>query len=122
MANVGESKRLNCGRLGLGQCFRFGMQPIRDGWLFATMSGPGVLIVCQLGSANLIRSLLNYVRLPVKTLSLGGLFLASTIIIAGLAAWILSDFSDALAAAEMIVSSTAMDTVASNSLQAVGVL
>ena len=73
----------------------------------------------------MIRSLLNYVRLPVKTLSLGGLFLASTIIIAGLVAWILSDFSDALAGAETIVSSTAMamDTVASNSLQAVdGVL
>ena len=85
-------------------------------------SGPGVVIIGQLGSANLIRSLLNYVRLPVKTLSLGGLFLASTGIIAGLVAWILSDFSDALAAAEMIVSSTAMDTVASNSLQAVGVL
>jgi len=38
-----------------------------------------------------IRSLLNYVRLPVKTLSIGGLVLASTIIIAGLVAWTLSD-------------------------------
>src|SRR5262249_35981515 len=76
-------------------------------------------------SANLIRSLLNYVRLPVETLSLGGIVLASTIIVTGLVAWTLSDFSDALAGAETIVSSTAMamDTVASNSLQAVdGVL
>jgi len=73
----------------------------------------------------MIRSLLNYVRPSIKTLSLGALVLASTIIIAGLVAWILSDFSDALASAERIVSSTAMamDTVASNSLQAVdGVL
>src|SRR5215813_2669434 len=88
-------------------------------------SGPGVLIIGQLGSANLIRSLLNYVRLPVETLSLGGIVLASTIVIAGLVAWILSDFSDALATGKTIVSSTAMamDTVASNSLQAVdGVL
>src|SRR5215510_5174601 len=88
-------------------------------------SVPGVLIIGQLGSANLIRSLLNYVRLSIKTLSIGGLLLASIIIIAGLVAWTLSDFSDALAGAETIVSSTAMamDTVASNSLQAVdGVL
>jgi len=73
----------------------------------------------------MMRTLLNYVRLPVNTLSLGALVLASAIIIAGLVAWILSDFSDALASAETIVSSTAtaMDTVASNSLQAVdGVL
>jgi len=72
-----------------------------------------------------IRSLLNYVRLSVETLSIGGLVLASTIIIAGLVAWTLSDFSDARASAETIVSSTAMamDTLASNSLQAVdGVL
>ena len=67
----------------------------------------------------MIRSLLNYVRIPVETLSIGGLVLASIV------AWTLSDFSDALAGAETIVSSTAMamDTVASNSLQAVdGVL
>jgi two-component sensor histidine kinase len=73
----------------------------------------------------LIRSLLNYVRLPIKTLSISGLVLASTIIIAGLAAWTLSDFSDVLAGAETIVSSTAiaMDSVARNSLEAVdGVL
>lgn len=73
----------------------------------------------------MIRSLLNYARLPVKTLSIGGLVLASTIIIAGLVAWTLSDFSEAEASAETIVSSTAiaMDTLASNSLQAVdGVL
>ena len=50
----------------------------------------------------MIRTLLSYVRLPVKTLSLGALVLASTIIIAGLVAWILSDFSDALASAETI--------------------
>jgi len=73
----------------------------------------------------MIRSLLNYVRPSIKTLSIGGLILASTIIITGLVAWTLSDFSDALAGAETIVSSTAMamDTVASNTLQAVdGVL
>jgi hypothetical protein len=73
----------------------------------------------------MIRSLLNNVRLSIKTLSMGGLGLASIIIVAGLVAWTLSDFSDALAGAETIVSSTAMamDTVASNSLQAVdGVL
>jgi hypothetical protein len=73
----------------------------------------------------MIRSLLNDLRLSIKTLSLGALVLASTIIVAGLVAWILSDFSNALASAETIVSSTAMamDTVASNSLQAVdGVL
>ena len=71
------------------------------------------------------RLLLNYFRLPVKTLSIGGLVLASTIIIAGLVAWTLSDFSEAQANAETIVSSTAigMDTLATNSLQAVdGVL
>ena len=73
----------------------------------------------------MIRSLLNCVRLPVKALSIGGLGLASTIIIAGLLAWNLSDFSEARASAETIVASTAMamDTLASNSLQAVdGVL
>src|SRR5215510_11393090 len=72
-----------------------------------------------------MRSLLNYVRLPLKTLSIGGLVLASLIIIAGLVAWTLSDFSNAQASAETIVSSTAigMDTLATNSLQAVdGVL
>src|SRR5215510_2177944 len=72
-----------------------------------------------------MRSLLNYVRLPLKTLSIGGLVLASIIIFAGLVAWTLSDFSDAQASAETIVSSTAigMDTLATNSLQAVdGVL
>jgi hypothetical protein len=69
----------------------------------------------------MIGSLLNYVRRSIKTLSIGGLVLASTIIIAGLVAWTLSDFSDALAGAETIVSSTAMamDSVSSNSLQAV---
>jgi two-component sensor histidine kinase len=58
-------------------------------------------------------------------LSIIGLFLASTIIVAGLAAWTWSDFSDVLADAETIVSSTsrAMDDVARSSLQAVdGVL
>ena len=73
----------------------------------------------------MFRSLLNYLRLPAKTLSIGGLVLASTIIIAGLVAWSLSDFSEARASAETIVSSTtmAMDTLAGNSLQAVdGVL
>src|SRR3974390_1747377 len=72
------------------------------------------------GSAKLIRSLLNYLRLPTKTLSIIGLVLASTIIVAGLAAWTWSDFSDVLADAETIVSSTsrAMDDVARSSLQA----
>jgi len=73
----------------------------------------------------MIRSLLNYVRLPTKTLSIIRLVLGSIIIVAGLAAWTWSDFSDVLADAETIVLSTslAMDDVARNSLQAVdGVL
>jgi hypothetical protein len=73
----------------------------------------------------MLRALLNHVRPSIKTLSIGGLLLASIIIVAGLVAWTLSDFSGALASAETIVSSTAMamDTVASNALQAVdGVL
>ena len=73
----------------------------------------------------MIRSLLNYVRLPTKTLSTIGLLLASTFILAGLAAWTWSDFSDVLADAETIVASTslAMDDVSRSSLQAVdGVL
>jgi len=72
-----------------------------------------------------LRSLLNDLRLPVKTLSIGGLVLALAVIVAGLVAWTLSDFSAARASAETIVASTAlaMDTLASNSLQAVdGVL
>jgi hypothetical protein len=54
-----------------------------------------------------------------------GLALASTIMIAGLAVWTWYDFSDVLADAETIDSSTAMamDAVARSSLQAVdGVL
>jgi two-component sensor histidine kinase len=73
----------------------------------------------------LIRSLLKYLRLPSKTLSKIGLVLASIIIVGGLSAWTWSDFSDVLADAETIVSSTslAMDDVARSSLQAVdGVL
>jgi two-component sensor histidine kinase len=73
----------------------------------------------------LIHSLLNYVRLPTKALSTIGLALASAIIVAGLAAWTWYDFSDVLADAETIDSSTAMamDTVARSSLRAVdGVL
>jgi hypothetical protein len=73
----------------------------------------------------MIRSLLNYVRLPTKTLSIIGLVVASIIISAGLAAWTRSDFSDVLTDAETIALSTslAMDDVARNSLQAVdGVL
>ena len=77
------------------------------------------------GSANLIQSLLNYVRVPTKILAIFGLALASTIMVAGLAVWTWYDFSDVLADAETIDSSTAMamDTVARSSLQAVdGVL
>jgi two-component sensor histidine kinase len=73
----------------------------------------------------LLGSLLNYVRVPTKTLALIGLALASTIIVAGLAVWTSYDFSDVLADAETIDASTAMamDVVARNSLQAVdGVL
>ena len=81
--------------------------------------------MANLGFANLIRSLLNYVRLPTKTLSIIGLALASIIIAAGLAVWTWFDFADVLADAETIDLSTvmAMDAVARNSLQAVdGVL
>lgn len=73
----------------------------------------------------MIRSLLNYLRLSIKTPSIGALVLASAIIVAGFAVRTLSDFSDALTGAETIISSTAMamDTVATNYLQAVdGVL
>ena len=73
----------------------------------------------------MIQSLLNYVRLPTKTLSTIGLALASAIIVAGLTAWTWYDFSDVLADAETIDSSTAMamEAVARSSLQAVdGVL
>jgi hypothetical protein len=73
----------------------------------------------------LIQSPLNYVRVPTKILAISGLALASTIMIAGLAVWTWYDFSDVLADAETINSSTAkaLDGVARRSLQAVdGVL
>jgi two-component sensor histidine kinase len=73
----------------------------------------------------LIQSVRKYVRVPTKTLAIIGLALASTIMIAGLAVWTWYDFSDVLADAETIDSSTAMamDAVARSSLQAVdGVL
>jgi len=89
-------------------------------------SVPGVLwITVDLGHADLIRSFRNYVPLPTKTLSIIALVLASTIIIAGLAVWTWSDFSDFRSDAETIVAATAraMDDVARNSLQAIdGVL
>ena len=91
----------------------------------ASLGSGEELINGQPRSLHLIWSVFNYVRLPTKTLSVLGLVLASTIIIAGLAAWTWSDFSDAIADAQTIVSSTsrAMDDVASTSLQAVdGVL
>jgi len=75
--------------------------------------------------ASLIRSLGNYVRLPTKALCVTALVLASTIIVAGLALWTWSDFSEATSDGETIVSTTslAMDDFARNSLQAVdGVL
>ena len=77
------------------------------------------------GCANLIQSLSNYVRVPTNILVMIGLALASTIMVAGLAVWTWYDFSDVLADAETIDSSTAMamDGVARSSLQAVdGVL
>ena len=68
----------------------------------------------------MIRSLGKYVRLPTKALSVTALVLASTIIVAGLALWTWSDFSDATSDSETIVSTTSlvMDDFARNSLQA----
>ena len=85
----------------------------------------GPVMAGKPGSANLIQSLLNDARVPTKTLAIFGFALASTIMVAGLAVWTWYDFSDVLADAKTINSSTAMrmDTVARSSLQAVdGVL
>jgi len=93
--------------------------------LQASLGSGVVLINDEPRLLNLIWSHLRYARLPTKTLSTIGLALASTIIVAGLAAWTWSDFSTVLADAQTIVLSTsrAMDDVASTSLQAVdGVL
>ena len=73
----------------------------------------------------MIRSLLNYVQLPAKTLCKFGLALALTIIVAVLALWTWSDFSDVRSDAETIVATTAltMGELTRDSLQAVdGVL
>jgi two-component sensor histidine kinase len=73
----------------------------------------------------MIGPLRNYLRLPTKSLSVGTLLLALTIIVAGLAVWTWSDFLDVRSDAETIVSTTAlaMDDLTRDSLQAVdGVL
>ena len=73
----------------------------------------------------MIGSLRSYVRLPMQTLSVIALVLASTIIVAGLAVWTWRDFSDVKSDAETIVSITslAMDDLTRASFQAVdGVL
>ena len=91
----------------------------------AAFVGLGEALICGQGSTNLIQSLHNYVRVPTHILAMIGLALASTIMVAGLAVWTWYDFSDVLADAETINSSTAMsmDVVARGSLQAVdGVL
>jgi hypothetical protein len=75
--------------------------------------------------SKLISSQRDYVRLPTRTLSVIALVLASTIIVAGLAVWTWSDFSDVKSDAETIVSTTslAMDDLTRASLQSVdGVL
>ena len=66
----------------------------------------------------MLGSTLNYVRVPTKKLTLIGLALASTIIVAGLAVWTWYDYSDVLADAETIDASTAMamDAVARPSI------